>query len=199
MNLFKKRSKIKITLILGFLLATNFAIANNNKPVEALSVKVGYTKADVKQTNNLVDVTLPTENAVAVNLEIFTKCDYLRNYNLIPFIDVNLLMNSDKRIYSLGLGVKKEIPIDSPFKPYVSVSAGYALLNWKTSPLVNVIQKDETSSSVVGSLQLGTTYKNFDFAIRYDRYNFDTKLNSGLATSMLSDKYALSALIGIIF
>jgi len=40
-----------------------------------------------------------------------------------------------RNIYSLGLGVKKDIETGLLYKPYVSASAGYAILDWKTSPL----------------------------------------------------------------
>jgi len=188
-----------LVLMLGSMLTANLLIAENNKLVEELSLKVGVAKTDVKLRNNIAGVSLPSKRATIINLEVFTKCDYIKSYGLNPFIDVNTIINTDRNIYSLGIGVKKDIETDLVYKPYVSASAGYALLDWKTSPLINATQKDETTRSIVGTLQTGIRYKNFDIAIRYDRYNFDTKLTSGLVTSMLNDKYSLSLLVGVLF
>ena len=65
--------------------------------------------------------------------------------------------------------------------------------------LINYTKKDETSNSIVRTLQFGTTYKNIDTSLKYDKYNFDTNLNNAIATAIIHDKYSLSILVGVMF
>ncbi|MEA2111707.1 MAG: outer membrane beta-barrel protein [Campylobacterota bacterium] len=188
---------------------TTHKISAKNRVVQTQPLKyssyfigVNIGASSVNNEQDIIAGSIDLDDALADSgMNFGAEFGYYINKNIFMTLNYQLVSLDDIDLNNAYVTLNYEFLRDEVFSPYLGIIGGYSLLDWNTHPIES-IENDETSSSLMTGVQVGTTVmlaKNVNLFASYQFWIMDhkTKLENSQGHMQISHNFVNNIAVGV--